>query len=76
MRVLPAFLCCVALLLPSSALAWSPLRAPNPNVEKGNALMAVKTTQRPCRHTTKRPGSFPPNEVFSSTEGSPCWPRI
>jgi tetratricopeptide (TPR) repeat protein len=40
MRVLPAFLCCVALLQPSSALAWSPLRAPNPNVEKGNALMA------------------------------------
>lgn len=40
MRGLCAFLCCVALHVPSSALAWSPLRAPNPNVEQGNALMA------------------------------------
>ena len=31
---------CAALCLPATALAWSPLRAENPNVKKGNALMA------------------------------------
>ena len=41
MRPLIWFLCSVALLaLPSNASAWSPLRAENPNVKKGNALMA------------------------------------
>ncbi|MGB5220669.1 MAG: hypothetical protein WBN60_06550, partial [Polyangiales bacterium] len=31
---------CAALCLPATALAWSPLRAENPNVKRGNELMA------------------------------------
>lgn len=41
MSRLPLWLCVVvATAAPSSALAWSPLRAENPNVKEGNARMA------------------------------------
>ena len=41
MKLAAACLCCTATLaLPVGASAWSPLRAENSNVNKGNALMA------------------------------------
>lgn len=41
MRLAAPLLCCIAALAaPAGALAWSPLRAENPNAKKGNTLMA------------------------------------
>ena len=37
---LPLVLLGVALLVPASASAWSPLRAENSNTKRGNELMA------------------------------------
>ena len=40
MRGSIAALCAWVLLLPATALAWSPLRAKNPSIEEGNQAMA------------------------------------
>ncbi len=40
MKRLSSLFCFVVLLTPASALAWSPLRAENPNAKRGNEQMA------------------------------------
>ena len=40
MRATSFLVCALSLLLPATALAWSPLRTENPSVKKGNAAMA------------------------------------